>query len=45
MGPLPPPPPPPPDEKEDIEILPEEKAHDLKVKKEKPAAGLAHKKG
>ena len=37
--------PPPPDEKEVIEILPEEKAPELKVKKEKLAARLANKKG
>ena len=35
----------PPDEKEVIEILPEEKAPDLKVKTEKLAARLANKKG
>ena len=36
---------PPPDKKEVIKILPEEKAPDLKVKKEKLAARLANKKG
>ena len=35
----------PPDEKEVIEILPEEKAPELKVKKEKLVARLANKKG
>ena len=35
----------PPDEKEVIEILPEEKAPELKIKKEKLAARLANKKG
>ena len=39
------PPPPSPDEKEVIEILPEEKVPELKVKKEKLAARLANKKG